>query len=357
MTKVEKRILITFDYELFLGKESGSVKNCLITPTNEIVKVLNNYKLKSIFFVDTLYLYQLKLKSIHFKQAEKDYILIKNQLRQLISYGHHLFHHIHPHWLDAVYIENTNQWDLSDKKKFALSNLEKVEVEEVFRISRKILDEIYEGFQPPVFWGIRAGGLYAQPLNHYLNCLIEHNIRIDSSVLKKAHSESISCKFDYTNSPISDIYKCNDDILLEDPNGCLIEISMESFNIKGINRVFNSLFFRFNNKKKDWQKWGDGMPSGNVVRSKEKKEESFISKISEGSYETYSVELLNNFKSYLYFKELNNKEFINLISHPKLVSPANLKAFDLFIRKANEKYIIKSDVFEIITSNNINISS
>ena len=54
------QLLLTFDYELFLGGKSGTVNNCLIKPTDLILKLLKKNNLSSIFFVDTIYLYRLK---------------------------------------------------------------------------------------------------------------------------------------------------------------------------------------------------------------------------------------------------------------------------------------------------------
>jgi len=39
-------ILITLDYELFNGEKSGSVNNSLITPMQELLKVLDKYNFK-----------------------------------------------------------------------------------------------------------------------------------------------------------------------------------------------------------------------------------------------------------------------------------------------------------------------
>ena len=47
-----KNILLTFDYELFLGHISGSVNDCLILPTNKILSILSDQNIKhSMFFV------------------------------------------------------------------------------------------------------------------------------------------------------------------------------------------------------------------------------------------------------------------------------------------------------------------
>ena len=50
-----KLLLITFDYELFLGEQSGAVTQCLINPTDRLLASLNSYGLKALFFIDTVF--------------------------------------------------------------------------------------------------------------------------------------------------------------------------------------------------------------------------------------------------------------------------------------------------------------
>ena len=59
---MSKLLVMTFDYELFLGTSSGSVKKSLIEPVNEILSVLNEGNAKGIFFIDAAFLLVLKKK-------------------------------------------------------------------------------------------------------------------------------------------------------------------------------------------------------------------------------------------------------------------------------------------------------
>ena len=77
---MKKEVLLTFDYELFLGSNSGTVENCLIKPTNKIIPILEKYNLKSIFFIDLTYLCRLySIKDLHEKPLN-DWLLIQNQI-------------------------------------------------------------------------------------------------------------------------------------------------------------------------------------------------------------------------------------------------------------------------------------
>ena len=92
---MDKNVIITFDYELSLGNKSGSVKKCMLEPTNLILGVLKNHNAKAIFFIDTPYLKRLEEISTKFDQAKGDLIAIENQIIQIADEGHYVFHHIH----------------------------------------------------------------------------------------------------------------------------------------------------------------------------------------------------------------------------------------------------------------------
>ena len=52
-------IYITLDYELFLNDITGDVDHCLITPTQELLKILDKHNVKATFYVDMAYIYRL----------------------------------------------------------------------------------------------------------------------------------------------------------------------------------------------------------------------------------------------------------------------------------------------------------
>ncbi len=206
--KTIKNLLLTFDFELFLGANSGSVENCLIRPTEELMKIVKKHKVSTVFFVDTLYMSRLKEVAKNNTFAANDYTKIVTLLQAVIDFGGYVFHHLHPHWIDAIYLEESNEWDVSNKNKFALNNLSKEEIEEVFQQSEEIISEIYLGKNKPIFSGFRAGGLYAQPFNGFKNQMSKHNIKLDFSVLKNAKSsgDNGAYGFDYSVFPSENIF-------------------------------------------------------------------------------------------------------------------------------------------------------
>ena len=349
--RTTKNILLTFDFELFLGERSGSVDNCLIKPTLELKKIIDRYELSTVFFVDTLYLHRLKEIATTNERAASDYSRIVSLLQSLVDSKAFIFHHIHPHWLDAKYLEELNEWDVSDKSRFALNNLTTEEVEKVFEHSEQIISEIYQNRTRPVLSGFRAGGLYAQPFSHFKSEMLKHGISIDFSVLKGAKSEGLNglYGFDYSVFPTDTIFRFSDDLVKKDDEGAFIEIMMDQFKLEGVNKIINGIYYRKNVKKDSWKRWGDGKASGNVLKSSIK-----ANRFS--NEETYSIELLNKFKALLYAKHLKDENFLHMISHPKLFSQANIDSFELFIKKAMKRYKVETNVFGILENNNLVIN-
>ena len=53
-------IYITLDYELFFGPDSGTVENCIIEPTEQLLNIVDPLGVKFVCFVDSGYLLALE---------------------------------------------------------------------------------------------------------------------------------------------------------------------------------------------------------------------------------------------------------------------------------------------------------
>src|SRR6476620_8790450 len=133
LPKPTKNILFTFDYELYLGVNSGDVSKCMIRPTEKILGMLNSNGFQGIFFVDSIYLSRLMDIAEKFPAANQDLQLITDQLNKIAAGGHEIFVHLHPHWLDAVYRPESNTWDLTDHSKYLFSSVDEATQGELFK--------------------------------------------------------------------------------------------------------------------------------------------------------------------------------------------------------------------------------
>ena len=82
----KKKIILSFDYELFFGDKSGTVLKTLIEPTNKILDAMDSVGFKGNFFIDWQMLKYLKAENT--ERTLSDYNLIKNQLKDMVRRGH-----------------------------------------------------------------------------------------------------------------------------------------------------------------------------------------------------------------------------------------------------------------------------
>ncbi|MBM3185367.1 MAG: hypothetical protein FJZ67_03630 [Bacteroidetes bacterium] len=346
-----KSLLITFDYELFLGKRSGSVDNCLIKPTGQILKVLNKYNQKALFFIDTTYLLRLSEVKSQYQNASTDYDRICEQLIQLAKDGHQLFHHLHPHWLDAEYIPEINQWNLSNNKRFVFSSIEKNEKNKIFNFSNEFLNQIYleakVNKQPN---GFRAGGLFIEPFSEFFPYFKKFNILNEFSVVSNTFRNDNRFSYDFRGSPINRPYSFQNKIGIEDKEGDFVEYPISLMEINGFSKLRNSMIYRINTKNPEFRPFGDGNSFGHKAAStdiKKKIKDIFSMRLPA------SIEFLNpgNISCYLSF--LNKNNYFHLLSHPKLLTPISIKMFDCFLEKTlKTTQIVNPDFSSNLPSDN-----
>ncbi len=82
------KIYITLDYELFFGSPSGSVDNCIIKPTEALLKLVDPYDIKLNCFVDSGYLIALEKFKTKYPQLEEEYQKITQQIQFLSANNH-----------------------------------------------------------------------------------------------------------------------------------------------------------------------------------------------------------------------------------------------------------------------------
>ncbi len=324
---VKTDILLTFDYELFQGRHSGSVKNCMLLPTERILALLDKNKARAIFFVDMMYLCRLEEVATQNPQAQSDFALIETQIIEMANQGHYVFNHLHPHWLDAVYHPENNEWTLLDDSKYCFESLSAGEREHVFGITMALLNNILakakKKFKPD---GYRAGGLYIQPVQSFLPQFKKHGINYEFSVLKNASGKLSNGKFSFSfPASLKNVYRFSNDINTEDTAGAYTEFAMKFASIPVHYRVMNSIFYRLFSHSKNHTRYGDGVSTSNPITIADKNQNT--------SNETFSVEMLNEVKLPLYIKEAKQYKYLHLLSHPKLISDYNLQVFDLLLQK------------------------
>lgn len=338
---LHKDIILTFDYELFLGKESGTVYNCILKPTEHLLHVLDKYSFnKAIFFVDTTYI--KRLTESDEPACKTDLNKIKNQLVNIIRNGHYVFPHLHPHWRDAIYDKIINQWRLEKADSFRFHVITEEERDRLFAFSIQFINELMQSAD--TFYSIdsfRAGGWCLQPFATYKPYFEKYGIKNDFSALRGFSLQGKNIFYDYSNIPLRNIYKFSDMVEIEDKNGAFNEIVISTVNISNISRFLDKVLYKYlwySNKTS----FGDGYSAvdgeASVIRSIHNMEET-----TKNKPEMASIELMTYFTLKAYKSNLNNNDFMHFISHPKMISQHNLETLSKFLEYAKSKYILNTD--------------
>lgn len=315
---VKKTLLLTFDYELYLGANSGSAQNCSLLPTNKILSILGKHKCTGVFFIDSLYLVRLKEEAPKHPKAKNDFDKVAAQIQRMVREGHLVYDHIHPHWLDAKYRAETNTWNLSDKSKFAVSNLTAHEQDYVFDSTMQVLYEIIKPVKPDYkIDGFRAGGLFIQPFGIFKPQFLKHGIKYEFSVQAgaKCSGPGSSYAFDFTSTPDKSFYHFEDEVTQEKAGGHFVQFPLRECKVEGWRKIFSGLHYRLTSRFKYYRRYGDGLPSGNQI--------TFNNGGAQGRFshtEGFSVESMNTVKIDYYMQELVTNNHLHIISHPKLGS-------------------------------------
>jgi hypothetical protein len=338
---LKKQLLITFDYELFLGSRSGSVQNCLIKPGDLLLEALSKYKIsKAIFFVDTTYL--LKLRSQKNENCAADFLKIKDQLIRVLKDGHYIFPHLHPHWIDAKYLEAQNQWDLSEIRHYRLSSLSDETIGELLKNSIDLIEELKKesnaNYEVNAY---RAGGWCIQPFLRLKSVFEKHGILHDFSVLSGFKNTNENCYYDFTKAPPDAIYRFKDDVCMKDEKGTFTEYSISCIQISPLAKLTGRVLNKFLAKTGNVN-FGDGISN---TLSSDKQAGSVNTK------EMISIELLTRAKLPAYLRFLDAQSYMHFISHPKMISRHNINTFEKFIKYACSKYFVNTDYKVIIPAN------
>ncbi len=313
---IKKKIILTFDYEMYLGKDSGTIEKCMLEPTNKILEILKKNNFKGLFFVDATFLTILK------KDYQEGYIKVKKQILELLKYGNDVGLHIHSHWVDS-YMINKNRWSFKSYKNFRIHNLSEDTKSKLIRDSYNELNSICQEFSSDYkIDAFRAGGWCIQPFKYIKNDLEDLGIKCDFSVLPQMKKDNLPKHYyDFTNTfSDKDYWKFDDDVLKESSNGCFIEIpttviKMNIFDIIKLKKAIKGYVLSGDGKG------ADEIKSGFI--SKLKKLRPFIRYTLSSDYM-----ILDMFK-----KNINkfDKDFLVYVSHPKNFSDESFKILEFLV--------------------------
>jgi len=326
------RIHLSFDYELFFGSESGTAENCLLKPTAQLINLARKHQVPMIFFVDAGYLVQLKAASKHTQCAE-DFQKISEQLKQLVSDGHEVALHVHPHWEDSKFDPDSyrdGKWNI-DSRRYKLSDFSEEEASKIISKYNQILIDITG--KPCKSY--RAGGWCIQPFAHIKSALATNNILIDSSVYCNGYHASEAHAYDFRLAPEKDEWFFENDCCIEEKSGPFKEVPITSDKISPL--FYWKLYLKMRSKPSIYKPMGDGA----WLKDKKRIYKQFYSSTNhfacaDGYFASRLMTILNKHQN-------ENKSRMMVLSHPKSLAACSFGYLDMFISYAKSKnYQIKT---------------
>lgn len=327
-------IYISFDYELFLGPQTGSVDACLLKPTYELLNIAKRNNVSFVYFVDTLFLLKMKEYIKDSYSLQKEYMSIMEQLRLLHQNGQDLQLHLHPQWYYSSYDVLNERW-LMDYKHYKLSDCDEHDISVMIETSCYLLHEI-TGTNPVAY---RAGGYSFYSNKYTVEILKKSGIIIDSSVVLKEKSETIFQSYDYSNIHRSEVYNFNYDNRCCSSDGIMQEYPIFSVKVLHILRVIINNTLRLCQGKK-LKPMGDGKGVGIISPLPKKK--SLFKILFERVSIRASVDANNSFwLKFLYSiaKRKGSKVFV-IIGHPKRLSNYSLTRLEIFLKSIKKEDVI-----------------
>lgn len=312
------RIYLTLDYEVFFGRDTGSVERTLLEPTRALLEVAGRHGAKLVFFVDAGFILRLREEMPASEALRREYDAVVRQVESLSRAGHEIQLHIHPHWEDSRW--TPQGWSI-DTSRYALHAFDADAIAEIVSRYAGVLREIAG---PRAAFAYRAGGWVIQPFRKLRPALAEAGVTIDSTVYAGGQSEGAIQPYDFRAAPAKSRWRFDDDPLVEVAGGPFLELPIAS---RSVNPAF---FWKFACVKKlggaQHRAFGDGHPlaleAGDLIRKLTRRSASVV------SLDGYKSSFLSTAADEYRARGLD--DFV-VIGHPKALTPYSLGRLDAFL--------------------------
>lgn len=318
-------IYLTLDYELFMGVQSGSVQNCLVSPMNKLVERTDDLDVRFTLFVDAAYLYILNELRTKHDALQKDFEEVSSNLRQMSELGHSIQLHIHPQWYFSSY--DNEKWVI-DQEHYKLSDLSTDYLARQFSSSKKILEEII-GNKVTAF---RAGGYSLQTLNNYANFLSDNGILQDSSAASGQEYKSRYQWYDYKNVKSGNVYRFSNNISIKDNKGKLLEYPISSIHLSTVRYLSYRFYVKY------FKNIGEPFGDGTAVPTS-RKLGLFETRVMNYSFDYVMAPMLLSAFNIL---KKSGQEDVVIIGHPKNQSVESIEELRKFILGVRDKTSFKT---------------
>jgi peptidoglycan/xylan/chitin deacetylase (PgdA/CDA1 family) len=216
------RIVLSLDYEVFFGRQSGSTQETLLDPADALFEIAARHGVPLVLFVDASWLVRLQEEGQRHAALATEHAAVLRQLERFAAAGHELQLHLHPHWLDSHW--SGSEWVL-DLKRYRLHDFSEAERAEIVREGVRALRAVPGAGAVAAF---RAGGWSIQPFEQVREPLHAAGIRIDCTVYPGGHQMGERQRYDFRAAPPLSRWFFDSDPLRPDPNGRFLEVPIAS---------------------------------------------------------------------------------------------------------------------------------
>ena len=313
---------VTLDYELYFGKKAGTVEHCLIEPTNALLDVARRRASRLVFFVDAGFILRLEEQSRTVQQVARQFDAVRRQLTRVVSEGHDIQLHIHPHWEDSHW--NGSHWQM-DTRRYRLHTFSPGDIA---RIVIQYRDALIRACGSNDVCAYRAGGLAMQPFDKLAAALGAAGIVMDSSVVPGMHISDPVSGCDFRSAPTMGVWRFSADPNIPDPRGGFLEIPISSTQAPVLTKLSSAVSKRFGPSRH--APFGDGYavwansPGHSWARLRRIFDHERIAVTLDG----YRASLLER----AYHDHANQgHETFTVMGHPKALTPFSLDCLDGFL--------------------------
>ena len=219
-------LIFTLDYEIH-GNGEGCPYELMVEPTDRLLRLFDEYGAKLTIMADVAEILKFKEYKEQFGRDDYHYDRIVEQLRRAIQTGHDVQLHIHSSYFNAQFGEG--RWS-QDWSEYNFAGLPYERMAWMIGTGKKYLEELLRpvdaGYRCLAF---RAANWSVSPSRNVIRSLLDHGIRIDTSVFKYGRRNGLA-KFDYTHAHSAlRPWRANlDDICQQDESSQLWEFPIHS---------------------------------------------------------------------------------------------------------------------------------
>lgn len=221
-------LLLTFDYEIFLGTNLLPPDKTLFEPTERILEICDKHSVKATFFPDVCSVWAHRAAGLN-EFADK----FEKQIKAALGAGHDVQLHLHPHWLDSAYKDG--KWEISTDRMYlhelGFGNDDRSAGALIGR-GISYLNELLQPISPNYrCLAFRAAGLALQPSEkEIIGALYENGISVDTSIAKGLKVNVDTIWIDYSHMPeLSNWYINSESGLDKAATSGILEIPIATF--------------------------------------------------------------------------------------------------------------------------------